>query len=72
MAGAKGLPDRLFWARMRAGLSLRELGEQSKHSYSQVWRVENGIATLDVVSTETIAAALKVRSAWLAFGDGEP
>lgn len=41
-------------------------------SYSVLWRAENGQAVLDVATVEALATALNVRSAWLAFGDGQP
>ena len=71
-AGTQGLPTRLFWARCRADKTLREVGAMASRSYSVLWRAENGQAVLDVATVEALATALNVRSAWLAFGDGQP
>ena len=60
------LGERLFEARDRAGLTLRELGQRSGVSWSSISAIEKGRQSATVETIERIALALGVRTiaAW--------
>ena len=64
------LGERLFDARDRAGLTLRELGQRSGVSWSSISAIEKGRQSATVETIERLAFALGVRPSWLAFGEG--
>lgn len=64
------LGERLFEARDRAGLTLRELGQRSGVSWSSISAIEKGRQSATVETIERLALALGVRPSWVAFGEG--
>lgn len=64
------LGERLFEARDRAGLTLRELGQRAGVSWSTISAIEKGKQSATVETSERLAVALGVRASWLAFGEG--
>ncbi len=66
-----GLPARLAQLRQERGLSHRELGRLSGTSHNFVRDTESGISVPTIANVETLAAALKVRVCWLAYGVGQ-
>lgn len=64
------LGERLFEARDRAGVTLRELGQRAGVSWSTISAIEKGKQSAMVETVERLAAALGVRPSWLAFGVG--
>jgi len=70
---ATELARRLSDRRQKAGLTVRELGDQAGVSHATVGRMENNLGgSSGIDSVDAIARALGVRPAWLAYGDGEP
>lgn len=63
---------RLFQARREAGLGFIKLGKMSGVSHTTISDIEKGRRMPAVDTIERLARALKVRPAWLAFGDGQP
>ena len=63
------LGERLFEARDRAGLTLRELGQMSGISWSSISAIERGKHSATAETIERLAVALGVRPCWLAFGE---
>ena len=54
-------------------LTDRDLGELAMMSHSAIYKLRHGFGgQVGVGTIFNIAKALKVRPAWLAFGDGEP
>lgn len=66
-----GLGARLFQVRKAAGLGLIKLGKMAGVSHSTIGDIEKGRQLPAVDTVERLARALKVRPAWLAFGDGQ-
>lgn len=64
------LGERLFEARDRAGLTLRELGQKAGVSWSTISAIEKGNQSAMAETIERLAVALGVRPCWLAFGEG--
>ncbi len=64
------LGERIFEARDRAGLTLRELGQRSGVSWSSISAIEKGRQSATVETIERLALALGVRPSWVAFGEG--
>jgi transcriptional regulator with XRE-family HTH domain len=64
------LGERLFEARDRAGLTLRELGQRACISWSSISAIEKGKQSATAETIERLAVALGVRPCWLAFGEG--
>ena len=64
------LGERLFEARDRAGLPLRELGQRAGVSWSTISAIEKGNQSATAETIEKLAIALGVRPCWLAFGEG--
>jgi len=64
------LGERLFEARDRAGLTLRELGQRAGVSWSTISAIEKGKQSAMAETIERLAIALGVRPCWLAFGEG--
>lgn len=67
-----GLGARLFQVRKAAGLGLIKLGKMAGVSHSTIGDIEKGRQLPAVDTVERLARTLKVRPAWLAFGDGAP
>lgn len=65
-----GLGARLFQVRKAAGLGLIKLGKMAGVSHSTIGDIEKGRQLPAVDTVERLARTLKVRAAWLAFGDG--
>lgn len=66
------LGARLFQARREAGLGFIKLGKLSGISHTTISDIEKGRRMPAVDTVERLARTLKVRPAWLAFGDGAP
>lgn len=66
------LGARLFQARQKAGLGFIKLGKLSGVSHTTISDIEKGRRMPAVDTVERLARTLKVRAAWLAFGDGSP
>lgn len=67
-----GLPERLYQARKRAGLSQRQVARLAMVSHPVVGRAEAELQAPTIESVEKIAAGLGVSACWLAYGhDGE-
>lgn len=64
------LGERLFEARDRAGVTLRELGQRAGVSWSSISAIEKGKQSATAETIERLAIALGVRPCWLAFGEG--
>lgn len=64
------LGNRLYEARDRAGLTLRDLGQRAGVSWSTISAIEKGKQSATVETIERLALALSVRPSWLAFGEG--
>ena len=64
-----GLGARLFQVRKAAGLGLIKLGKMAGVSHSTIGDIEKGRQLPAVDTVERLARTLKVRPAWLAFGD---
>jgi transcriptional regulator with XRE-family HTH domain len=60
---------RLHWARRQHGYMQRELAKLTGVSLVTIRRIEQGLDsfTLQLGTVEELAAALRVRAAWLAF-----
>ena len=61
---------RLYWARSRAKLTVRALGELANLSPSTVTEIENAHHIPGADTLERLAGALKVEPCWLAYGTG--
>lgn len=68
---AKAVGDRLREARLRAGLSQRELSEPGV-SYAYISRIEAGVRTPSVKVLRKLAPKLGVSVTWLETGDDDP
>lgn len=67
--GCRHLAERTKRARLARGLTLREVGRRSASSAAAIRTTESGtMPSLDTV--ETLAKALRVSPAWLAYGEG--
>ena len=62
----------MFQARREAGLGFIKLGKLSGVSHTTISDIEKGRRMPAVDTIERLARTLKVRPAWLAFGDGLP
>lgn len=61
---------RLKKERRRSGMTIRELGEKSKLSNAFICQLETGHSrNPGILTTIGLAKALKVRPAWLAWGE---
>jgi transcriptional regulator with XRE-family HTH domain len=67
----KAIGDRLREARLRAGLSQRELSEPGV-SYAYISRIEAGVRTPSVKVLRKLAPKLGVSVAWLETGSEDP
>ena len=63
--------DRLREARLRAGLSQRQLSEPGV-SYAYISRIEAGVRTPSVKVLRKLAPKLGVSVAWLETGEADP
>ena len=66
------LGARLFRVRKEVGLGLIKLGKLCGVSHTAISDIEKGRQLPAVDTVERLARTLKVRPAWLAFGDGSP
>jgi len=66
------LADRLAAARTRANLTWPEVSDRTGISVGHLRRLRRGAGPPTVDTVAFIARVLRVRAAWLAFGDGEP
>jgi len=69
--GPEGIAVRMAWARARAGVSLRGLGEVVGGSAATLGRIERAAGGVPHTTIWAVARALGVRAGWLAFGEGE-
>ena len=67
----KAIGDRLRDARLRAGLSQRELSEPGV-SYAYISRIEAGVRTPSIKVLRKLAPKLDVSVAWLETGKDDP
>jgi transcriptional regulator with XRE-family HTH domain len=67
----KAIGDRLREARLRAGLSQRELSEPGV-SYAYISRIEAGVRTPSVKVLRKLAPKLGVSATWLETGKDDP
>ena len=68
--GASGIGVRLRAARQERGLSARALAQQSATSHTAIGNIERGDTMPNLATVESLARALDLSPAWLAFGIG--
>lgn len=69
--GEAGFGIRLAQARLRLGLTRKELGARCGHSHVMIGRWETDANSPVLENVEPLAHALGVDAVWLAFGIGE-
>lgn len=74
-ADGKGLSShhvgaRLSETRTEAGISKNALGHAAQVSGQAIANIENGVSMPTVATVESLADALEVSPAWLAYGEG--
>jgi transcriptional regulator with XRE-family HTH domain len=62
--------ERLKWARARANLTIRDLGQAASVPNSSITEIEMGGRIPRANTLEKLANALKVSACWLTFGEG--
>jgi len=70
VAKHEGIGERLLWARMRAGLTVRALAEVAGVAFSAVTEIEKNKRRPRTDTTERLAVALGITPCWLSYGDG--
>jgi transcriptional regulator with XRE-family HTH domain len=71
VSGKQAIGDRLREARLRAGLSQRELSEPGV-SYAYISRIEAGVRTPSIKVLRKLAPKLDVSVSWLETGQDDP
>ncbi len=71
MSEARGYGERLLLAQHRAGLSQKQLADQSDVGVATIRRAVAEQFTPRIETTIKLAKALGVDRKWLAFGDGD-
>ena len=66
----ESMGDRLRWCRRRFGWTQRDLARASGVGLATVRRVEQAQFAPRLATVHRLAATLRVRDGWLAFGDG--
>ena len=66
----ESMGDRLKWCRQRFGWTQRDLARAAGVGLATVRRVEQAQFAPRLATVQRLAATLRVRDGWLAFGDG--